>query len=347
MVNRKTNVANFWETTLTAPMGTTDLSATVASTSGLTSPALLVIDPDVPASREVVYFDGSYTGTSLASTSLSNRYLSGSAAGSGLSHSAGAVVRSVPLRQHIDDLNDRVGSHTHTGAGDAGAAVSHDNLTGVSADDHHAQSHAHNGADGSGTVDHGNLAGLGDDDHTIYVKADGTRAMTGGLDMGGQAITNVGNVDGVDVSALDAQVQAMTDRIPNEVEFASILSGTANPETILNDAVTSFQVVLTGTFTPPVGWSTYKLLAQSSVFFLDQPGYDLVAELGIGGVAVGTIGPISGWSISVAVPFGVAGSRSGLSGPVTVRTRARKTATGAGNVSAICTAISLIAIRET
>jgi len=50
------------------------------------------------------------------------------------------------------------------------------------------------------TLDHGNLQGLGDDDHTQYLKVDGTRAMSAGLDMGTFAITNVGNVDGVDVS---------------------------------------------------------------------------------------------------------------------------------------------------
>jgi len=50
-------------------------------------------------------------------------------------------------------------------------------------------------------IDHGNLTGLGDDDHTIYLLADGTRAMTGALDMGTNNITNVGTVDGVDVSA--------------------------------------------------------------------------------------------------------------------------------------------------
>lgn len=51
------------------------------------------------------------------------------------------------------------------------------------------------------TLDHGSLLGLGDDDHTIYLLVDGTRAMGAALDMGGFAITNVGNVDGVDVSA--------------------------------------------------------------------------------------------------------------------------------------------------
>ncbi len=54
---------------------------------------------------------------------------------------------------------------------------------------------------GATATDHGDLLGLADDDHTQYLLADGTRAMTGTLDMGTYGITNVGNVDGRDVSA--------------------------------------------------------------------------------------------------------------------------------------------------
>lgn len=50
------------------------------------------------------------------------------------------------------------------------------------------------------SLDHGSLLGKGDDDHTQYLLVAGTRAMSGNLDMGTNAITNVGNVDGVDVS---------------------------------------------------------------------------------------------------------------------------------------------------
>ncbi len=56
------------------------------------------------------------------------------------------------------------------------------------------------GGDGA-SGDHGELTGLGDDDHTQYLLVDGTRAMTGNFDMGGGNITNITNVDGVDVSA--------------------------------------------------------------------------------------------------------------------------------------------------
>jgi hypothetical protein len=55
------------------------------------------------------------------------------------------------------------------------------------------------GAFGS-AIDHGDLLGLGGDDHAQYLLVSGTRAMSGDLDVGGNAIVNVGNVDGVDVS---------------------------------------------------------------------------------------------------------------------------------------------------
>lgn len=58
-------------------------------------------------------------------------------------------------------------------------------------------------ATSGGVTAHSALTGLGApaDDHTQYLLVSGARAMTGGLNMGGFAITNVGNVDGVDVSA--------------------------------------------------------------------------------------------------------------------------------------------------
>lgn len=54
---------------------------------------------------------------------------------------------------------------------------------------------------GGGVTDHGHLGGLTDyEDHPGFLLIDGSRAMTDALNMGGQAITNVGNVDGVDIS---------------------------------------------------------------------------------------------------------------------------------------------------
>jgi hypothetical protein len=64
------------------------------------------------------------------------------------------------------------------------------------------------GGGGGGIADHGLLAGLGDDDHVQYTLADGSRAFTGDIDLGANDITNVGTVDGVDVSAHAANADA-------------------------------------------------------------------------------------------------------------------------------------------
>lgn len=52
-------------------------------------------------------------------------------------------------------------------------------------------------------IDHGNLSGLNDDDHTQYLLVDGTRAMSGSLDMGSNAINNITNADTESVSNQD------------------------------------------------------------------------------------------------------------------------------------------------
>ena len=49
------------------------------------------------------------------------------------------------------------------------------------------------------SIDHGSIAGLGDDDHPQY--RDGSLAYTGDLDMGGNSVINVNQVDGVDISS--------------------------------------------------------------------------------------------------------------------------------------------------
>lgn len=52
----------------------------------------------------------------------------------------------------------------------------------------------------SASANHSNLFGLLADDHPQYLLANGGRSMSGNLNMGGNNVTNVGTVDGVDVS---------------------------------------------------------------------------------------------------------------------------------------------------
>ena len=78
---------------------------------------------------------------------------------------------------------------------------------------------------------HSSLLGLDEDDHDQYLLVDGVRSMTGNLNIGGNNITNVNLVDGVDVSShaarhLPAGDDELTVGIPSDIS-------TANAEGIL------------------------------------------------------------------------------------------------------------------
>ena len=113
MTAQETNLFNAFETTLATTMGSSDTTLTVAAVTDsypttLSAPFYIVINPDSATNREVILVTAVNTGTKELTTSVPNRYLPGSAASSGLSHSSGQVVRMAPLQQHIEDLNDRV-----------------------------------------------------------------------------------------------------------------------------------------------------------------------------------------------------------------------------------------------
>ena len=114
MTAQETNLLNAFETTLTATAGASDLTFTVNSVTDsagntLAAPCYLVLNPDSSTSREVVLVTSLNTGTkTLTLDNINKRYLTGSAATSGLSHASGSTVRMSPLQQHIEDLNDRV-----------------------------------------------------------------------------------------------------------------------------------------------------------------------------------------------------------------------------------------------
>lgn len=134
MSNIETNLQNAFETTLTSEMGASDLSAAVASLGSLTSPCYLVIDPDDDQKREYILFDGTFGALSFVTSNINKRYLAGSAYGSNITHSNGAVVRMAPIAQHFEDLNDRIDN------------VDHGSLSGLGDNDHtqYLLSSAHN-----------------------------------------------------------------------------------------------------------------------------------------------------------------------------------------------------------
>ena len=125
MTAQKTKLLNAFETTLTATAGASDLTFTVnsvtdAASNTLTHPCYLVINPDSATNREVILVTSINAGTkTLTCDNINKRFLTGSAATSGLSHSSGATVRVSPVQQHIEDINDRV----DTVINEAGTAV--------------------------------------------------------------------------------------------------------------------------------------------------------------------------------------------------------------------------------
>lgn len=76
------------------------------------------------------------------------------------------------------------------------SSIDHTSIANIGTNSHAAiDSHI---ADGTihfleGDIDHGSISGLSDNDHPQYLLRDGSNAMTGDLDMGGNDITNCGN----------------------------------------------------------------------------------------------------------------------------------------------------------
>lgn len=274
MADRETNVTNAYESTLAAELSAVAGSAELSDATGLTAPFYLVIEPDDAGQREYVYV------SALAGTTatLDERYLSGSAAASGLVHPVGAVVRHAFVAQHLVDINDRVdaaGDHSqltnitnddhHTedhaarhadggadeieveglptadtdvsralrpdGAGGvAFSDVAHVDLSGLTANDHHARSHSHSGLDGSGTVAHSDTTGQGVDDH--HARDHNSRHLPGGAD-------DIGWPGNFEVDG------------HTEVGSSGALSG-------------SFSTVASVTLSIPAGWNSWKCVAFAS-----------------------------------------------------------------------------------
>ena len=127
MTARETNLLNAFETTLTGTIGASDstmtVNAVVDSAGNQIQPdSYLVLNPDSATNREVVLIsavNASSKQLTIGDGGSGFRYLTGSAATSGLSHASGSVVRMAPLQQHIEDINDRV----DTIINEAGTAV--------------------------------------------------------------------------------------------------------------------------------------------------------------------------------------------------------------------------------
>lgn len=87
----------------------------------------------------------------------------------------------------------------------------------------------------AGTTNHGDLSGLTADDHLQYLLVNGARAMAGALNMGGNAVTNVGLVDGVDVSAHGSRhLPAGADPLTTAAPTGAVSGASTNAEGVAN-----------------------------------------------------------------------------------------------------------------
>ena len=234
MVAEETSMENAFETTLTAPMGPTDLAAAVVSIGSLTSPAILVIEPDDDAQREIIRFNGVFGAPSFVTQSVAFRYLPGSAAPSGLTHPSGAIVRSTPNTQVFEDLHDRIDTLDH------GA-----DLGGLGDDDH---SQYHNNARGdaryvelTGDTMTGDL--ILNDAPTVALEAT-TMAYVDAADalrllLTGGTMTGILTLDADPVAALEAATMQYVDTHLTEAEadalYLSLGGGTLTGDLATNE----------------------------------------------------------------------------------------------------------------
>lgn len=82
---------------------------------------------------------------------------------------------------------------------------------------------------GTAVTNHGSLSGLLNDDHPQYLPLNGSRSMTSNFNVGGQNITNVNLVDGVDVSNHSARhLPNGSDPLTTAAPAANITATTTN-----------------------------------------------------------------------------------------------------------------------
>jgi hypothetical protein len=139
--------------------------------------------------------------------------------------------------------------------------------------------------------DHGNLTGLGDDDHLQYLRTDGTRALIGDMDFGGFDATNIGLVDGVDVSAhssrhLPSGADPLTTGTPSSI-------GTANTEGSANAFARQDHIHNHGNQTTPTHHAVATTSANGFMSSTDKTKLD-----GISGTRIFKSGNVAAGSFS-------------------------------------------------
>ena len=103
MTAQETNLVNAFETTLAAQLASGGTSMNLTDDPGVDSKAYFVIDPDNDSNREVVLWA---SGTNHAAATVTRDI--DSKHGTDPTHAAGTKVRLAVVKQHFDDIHDRV-----------------------------------------------------------------------------------------------------------------------------------------------------------------------------------------------------------------------------------------------
>ena len=110
MTAQETNLVNAFETTLAAQLASGGTSMNLTDDPGVDAKAYFVIDPDNDSNREVVLWA---SGTNHAAATVTRDI--DSKHGTDPTHAAGTKVRLAVVKQHIEDIHDRVEDIALTG----------------------------------------------------------------------------------------------------------------------------------------------------------------------------------------------------------------------------------------
>ena len=208
MTAQETNLLNAFETTISGALSSTGLTVTVNAVSNaagdtLTAPCYLVIEPDSATQREYFLVSSIDTGTkTLTISAIGDRYLTGSAATSGLTHAAGSTVRMSAMAQHIEDINDRVDANFN----EAGTQIVAGNAV-KDEDDMSSDSAVHIATQQS-------IKAYVDSQVTAQDLDFGGDTGTGQVDLDSQTFTISGTANEIETSAVD---QTITIGLPSSI----------------------------------------------------------------------------------------------------------------------------------
>ncbi len=315
-MSSKTNAFNAYESQLNGGITDSATSLTVDAAGGMVHPAYLVIEPQDATLREVIKV-GNIAGTTFSSLT---RGLAGSVSGA-QAHNSGAIIRSVPVHQELDDIYTDIIALEAADSGHFGGTdtADHPEVTGSTRGFMTAADKTALDADPPHTEDHASRH----------------------LPAGGDPITTA-NASAIETANAEGTNESLSrsDHI-HKIHNARLVAidGDAGSTNINSGLTTSLVDKLTLDFVMPIGWNTALIIARGSMMIhLSGQNGNLEYRIEIGSDNGLTMvhDPISGGHLSLVASHNVV-----VSGNVTIAYAARKTNSGdtfnfkSGEVSAI------------